>query len=269
MLGLPDGVRACLFDLDGVLTQTARVHAAAWKLRTRRCSRTPWPAYRQAARATSPSSWGSTARVKPTSCVSTAPTWSSRTWPTCSTGDDPPAPLRGPSLGDPRDRARPRLPLADGVRARAVQRTHRPAGESRRGRAARDAGDLPERRLRGPSAPLCGGRLWLSGGRADRGQRDGRQADPPARGRRAVRRPLRRAPLTPARPGHARGHALAGDGVVLARRAGGAGQVGTARVAPPAGRRGGPLRGPTAPRACAARDPVRARRGRREAPGPG
>ena len=30
-LGLPDGVRACLFDLDGVLTQTAKVHAAAWK----------------------------------------------------------------------------------------------------------------------------------------------------------------------------------------------------------------------------------------------
>jgi beta-phosphoglucomutase family hydrolase len=28
---LPDGVRACLFDLDGVLTQTAKVHAAAWK----------------------------------------------------------------------------------------------------------------------------------------------------------------------------------------------------------------------------------------------
>jgi beta-phosphoglucomutase family hydrolase len=31
MLGLPDGVRACLFDLDGVLTDTARLHAAAWK----------------------------------------------------------------------------------------------------------------------------------------------------------------------------------------------------------------------------------------------
>jgi beta-phosphoglucomutase family hydrolase len=29
--GLPDGVRACLFDLDGVITQTAKVHAAAWK----------------------------------------------------------------------------------------------------------------------------------------------------------------------------------------------------------------------------------------------
>ncbi|MGI8614518.1 MAG: HAD family hydrolase [Nocardioidaceae bacterium] len=31
MLGLPDTIRACLFDLDGVLTQTAKVHQAAWK----------------------------------------------------------------------------------------------------------------------------------------------------------------------------------------------------------------------------------------------
>jgi beta-phosphoglucomutase family hydrolase len=31
MLGLPDGTKACLFDLDGVLTQTAKVHAAAWE----------------------------------------------------------------------------------------------------------------------------------------------------------------------------------------------------------------------------------------------
>ncbi|HEV2819206.1 MAG TPA: beta-phosphoglucomutase family hydrolase, partial [Solirubrobacteraceae bacterium] len=31
MLNLPDGVRACLFDLDGVLTQTAKIHAQAWK----------------------------------------------------------------------------------------------------------------------------------------------------------------------------------------------------------------------------------------------
>jgi beta-phosphoglucomutase family hydrolase len=28
---LPETIRACLFDLDGVLTQTARLHAAAWK----------------------------------------------------------------------------------------------------------------------------------------------------------------------------------------------------------------------------------------------
>ncbi|TDD63915.1 beta-phosphoglucomutase family hydrolase [Jiangella aurantiaca] len=31
MLGLPDHIRACLFDLDGVLTPTAEVHKAAWK----------------------------------------------------------------------------------------------------------------------------------------------------------------------------------------------------------------------------------------------
>jgi len=30
-LGLPDTIKACLFDLDGVLTQTAKVHDAAWK----------------------------------------------------------------------------------------------------------------------------------------------------------------------------------------------------------------------------------------------
>ncbi|MFC4031133.1 beta-phosphoglucomutase family hydrolase [Streptomyces polygonati] len=30
-IGLPSGVRACLFDLDGVLTPTALIHAAAWK----------------------------------------------------------------------------------------------------------------------------------------------------------------------------------------------------------------------------------------------
>ncbi len=31
MLGLRDGITALLFDLDGVLTKTAEVHAAAWK----------------------------------------------------------------------------------------------------------------------------------------------------------------------------------------------------------------------------------------------
>jgi beta-phosphoglucomutase family hydrolase len=31
VLGLPDGIAACLFDLDGVLTKTAEVHARAWK----------------------------------------------------------------------------------------------------------------------------------------------------------------------------------------------------------------------------------------------
>jgi beta-phosphoglucomutase family hydrolase len=31
VLGLPDSTRACLFDMDGVLTRTATVHEAAWK----------------------------------------------------------------------------------------------------------------------------------------------------------------------------------------------------------------------------------------------
>jgi HAD superfamily hydrolase (TIGR01509 family) len=31
VLGLPDAIRVCLFDLDGVLTKTATVHFAAWK----------------------------------------------------------------------------------------------------------------------------------------------------------------------------------------------------------------------------------------------
>ncbi len=31
MLGLPETIRGCLFDLDGVLTQTATVHRAAWR----------------------------------------------------------------------------------------------------------------------------------------------------------------------------------------------------------------------------------------------
>jgi beta-phosphoglucomutase family hydrolase len=31
VLGLPAGIRACLFDLDGVLTDTASVHRKAWK----------------------------------------------------------------------------------------------------------------------------------------------------------------------------------------------------------------------------------------------
>jgi beta-phosphoglucomutase family hydrolase len=31
VLGLPDKIEALLFDMDGVLTQTAKVHAAAWK----------------------------------------------------------------------------------------------------------------------------------------------------------------------------------------------------------------------------------------------
>ena len=38
-VGMPDRVQACLFDLDGVLTETAKVHAAAWKEMSGACLR--------------------------------------------------------------------------------------------------------------------------------------------------------------------------------------------------------------------------------------
>src|SRR3954454_11004776 len=31
MAAVPAGITTCLFDLDGVLTQTAKIHAQAWK----------------------------------------------------------------------------------------------------------------------------------------------------------------------------------------------------------------------------------------------
>ena len=47
-VGLPPGIHACLFDLDGVLTQTAPLHAAAWEqtfneFLRERCRRTGEP----------------------------------------------------------------------------------------------------------------------------------------------------------------------------------------------------------------------------------
>ena len=70
--GLPDSTRACLFDLDGVLTQTAKLHAAAWKemfddyLRERAAQTgEPFVPFEQYAttRATSTASCASTART--------------------------------------------------------------------------------------------------------------------------------------------------------------------------------------------------------------
>ena len=43
MLGLPDPIRACLFDMDGVLTRTATVHMAAWKRTFDQFLRAPHP----------------------------------------------------------------------------------------------------------------------------------------------------------------------------------------------------------------------------------
>lgn len=60
-------------------------------------------------------------------------------------------------------------------------RAHRPAREPRRGRAARPAGFLSQRRLRTASAAVCRAQLRVSGGQADGGQGDQRQADLAAR----------------------------------------------------------------------------------------
>ena len=74
-------------------------------------------------------------------------------------------------------------------------------GQPGRGRAARPAGHLPQRGLRGAAAALRRGRLRPAGVRADGHQRHQRQADPAVRRRRAVRRPLRRAARARARAG--------------------------------------------------------------------
>jgi beta-phosphoglucomutase family hydrolase len=47
VLGLPDPIRACLFDMDGVLTRTATVHMAAWKRTFDEFLRTTHPGDRQ------------------------------------------------------------------------------------------------------------------------------------------------------------------------------------------------------------------------------
>ena len=90
------------------------------------------------------------------------------------------------------NRAGPGPAGPDRVGLRAGQRAHRGARQPGRGRAARPARHLPERVLRGPAAALRRGRLRLPRSRADRGQRDQRQAHPAAGRRRAVRPALRR-----------------------------------------------------------------------------
>ena len=101
-------------------------------------------------------------------------------------------------------RARPRRARAHGVDVRARERPHRPAREPRRGRAVRRARHVPELVLRAAAVAVRGGRLRLPGVRPDARQRDERQDHPPARRRRAVRHPLRRAPLARARARPAR-----------------------------------------------------------------
>ena len=80
---------------------------------------------------------------------------------------------------------------ADRVGVRTGQRAHRAARQPRRGRAVRRSRHLLELVLRAAAASVRRGRLRLSRVRPDDRQRHQRQADPAARRRRAVRRPLR------------------------------------------------------------------------------
>ena len=82
------------------------------------------------------------------------------------------------------------LPQSESVFA-LVQRPRRLARQPRRGRTARPARLLPQRRARAAPAAVRGGGLRLSGVRADGHQRHQRQAHPAARRRRALRPALR------------------------------------------------------------------------------
>ena len=71
-LGLPDSVRACLFDLDGVLTRTATVHMAAWKRTFDEFLRRPRPGAGRVQPATTTTA---------SSTASRGPTASATSWP--------------------------------------------------------------------------------------------------------------------------------------------------------------------------------------------
>ena len=71
-LGLPDSIRACLFDLDGVLTQTANVHYGRLEAHLRRVPARPRP--RGSRSSASPTTTA-------TSTASPAPTASAASWP--------------------------------------------------------------------------------------------------------------------------------------------------------------------------------------------
>ena len=161
-----------------------------------------------------------------------------------------------------RDAPGPRRARADGIRLRTLERAHRPARQPRRGRALRHSGDVPELVLRAEASPLRRGRLRLPGVGSDGPQRHQREDHPPARRRRALRRPLRppAGPRARARPPRRRPAASGRMGV-----AGGNGrpcQLDATRLLYPSLRGGDPLRRRADRVGSARRDPVGADRQR-------
>ena len=162
---------------------------------------------RPAARATSASSSASIASARPRRCSATAPTSWCRTWPSCSTRRDQAPGLSGRAVGGARDRPAARPARADRSRcSRSPTATSGCAATSTRASRTGLPGTYLERLLRAAAAALRRGRLRLPRGGSDGRQRDQRQDHPPARRRRAVRRPLRRAaqPRARARPARRR-----------------------------------------------------------------
>ena len=139
MLGLPDGVAAALFDLDGVLTDTATVHAEAW---AETFDELPRPPRREHGGAGSGRSAAGT--TWPTSTASRGPTASATSWPPWHRAARGRA--RRPARARHRARARqPQEPLP--------ARAHR-AGPGRASSTARCAIWRP-RAAPGCAAPSC------------------------------------------------------------------------------------------------------------------
>ncbi len=102
---------------------------------------------------------GGPGRARRTSCANTARTSSSPTSPSCWTAHDQACGVHRRAVVPAGDRAGPRRAGPDGVGVRAVERPPRLAGQPGRGRAARPAGNLPQRGLRGPAAAVRRGVL--------------------------------------------------------------------------------------------------------------
>ena len=150
----------------------------------------------------------------------------------------------------------------DRIDVRPCERTHRAARKPRRGRAVRPPGHLPELVLRAAPAAARGGRLRLSGIGSNAGEHHQRQDHPPARRRRAVRPPLRRAsqPRARARPPKRRPPSHRRVGVARGGRR--SRPLHSARLLRAAGCRRDPLRGRAAGGTGPRGHPVRARRQR-------
>ena len=96
--GPPDGITACLFDLDGVLTETAVVHARAWKTMFETTSR---------------GTFDSPPITSPSSTASRARTGSAISWPRATSHLSEAE--RSATLGEAQEHARPAADLGDKV----------------------------------------------------------------------------------------------------------------------------------------------------------